>query len=113
MSTVDYKHLQHMLEAANAALVFVQGRNRERILNDRSLMYALVRAIELVSETSDSVSLSARAQLSAIPWDYVTNLAAHICHGDDINLSRVWEAVDKELPVVVDQLSQVVTVPGA
>lgn len=112
MSNADCKYLQYMLEAATAALVFVENRTQDHVINDHTILYPLVRAIELVGENAARVSASARAQFANISWDYVSDLDMSITHDETIDLNCMWEAVYEELPVVVHELSQVIVLPG-
>jgi len=48
MSPEDSIHIQHVLDALDAALGFVAERQRLDLDSDRMLAFALVRAVEIV-----------------------------------------------------------------
>ena len=48
----DAVRLRHMLDAARYALRFVQGRTRGDLDHDRQLVFALVKAIEIIGEAA-------------------------------------------------------------
>lgn len=48
----DGVRLRHMIEAAQSALTFVAGRNRADLDGDRILLFALLRAVEVVDEAA-------------------------------------------------------------
>ena len=48
MRVEDRVRLQHMIEAAQSAIQFVSGRERSELDTNRMLLFALVRAIEIV-----------------------------------------------------------------
>ncbi|HEX9733103.1 MAG TPA: HepT-like ribonuclease domain-containing protein [Thermoanaerobaculia bacterium] len=50
-----------MIESAETALEFVSGRQRADLDTDRMLLFALVRAIEVVGEAAGRISEAARA----------------------------------------------------
>ena len=52
-----------MIEAAEAAGNFVSGRIRSDLESDRMLVFALVRAIEIVGEAASRVSAPTRETL--------------------------------------------------
>ena len=60
MPPEDRIRLLHMIEAAETACGFVSGRPRSDLDADRMLVFALVRAIEIVGEAGSKVSASTR-----------------------------------------------------
>lgn len=50
MSKTDEVRLRHMLDAANQAIVFTQGRSRADLDTDTMLALAVVRLIEILGE---------------------------------------------------------------
>ncbi len=49
-------YLEDMAENIEKAQSFTQGMNREEFLRDEKTVYAVVRALEIISEASRSVS---------------------------------------------------------
>jgi uncharacterized protein with HEPN domain len=60
MPPEDRVRVLHMIEAAETALNFVSGRQRADLNSDQMLLFALVRAIEVVGEASKRGN----------PWSY-------------------------------------------
>ena len=52
MHAEDRVRLRHMVEAAESALQFIAGRQRPDLDDDRMLLFALVRAIEILGEAA-------------------------------------------------------------
>ena len=50
-----------MRDAAASALRFAQGRSREDLDRDEMLLFALVRAVEVIGEAATKVSNDGRA----------------------------------------------------
>jgi uncharacterized protein with HEPN domain len=50
MPPEDRIRIMHMIEATETALNFVTGRQRADLNSDRMLLFALVRAIEVIGE---------------------------------------------------------------
>jgi uncharacterized protein with HEPN domain len=48
MHNDDRVRLRHMIEAAESAIEFVAGRQRSDLDTDRMLLFAVVRAIEII-----------------------------------------------------------------
>lgn len=66
MSPDDVIRLRHMAEAAESALRFCQGRTRADLDTDDMLRFALTRAVEIIGEAANKVSIDARAQIPGI-----------------------------------------------
>jgi uncharacterized protein with HEPN domain len=68
MQPEDRVRLQYMLDAAQEALDFARGHNRDDLQQDRMLLLALVKCIEIIGEAAGKVSAEARADAPDIPW---------------------------------------------
>jgi len=101
----DVVRLRHMLDAANEALEFTAGKNREDLDTDRMLSRAIVRDIEIVGEAATYVSSATRDMLPRIPWPHVVGMRNRLIHGYfDVDLDRVWDTVVDDLPSLMQEL---------
>lgn len=88
-----------MIEAAEQALAFIDGRERADLDRDKMLQLALTRAVEIVGEAASQVSESGRAELPAIAWPQVIGMRNRLVHAYfDLNLSILWDTVQLALP---------------
>lgn len=98
MLVEDRVRLVHMVEAADAAIDFVAGRQRADLDTDRMLTFAVVRAIEIVGEAANHVSPGGGALLPQLPWPAIVGMRHRIVHAYfDINVDAVWKTVSEEL----------------
>ena len=74
MQPDDRVRLLHMVEAAETAAAFVAGRARADLDTDRMLLFAVVRAIEVVGEAANHVSDAGRALLPGLPWPAIVGM---------------------------------------
>ncbi len=94
-----------MLEAANEALSFVQGKTREDLYGSRLLALALTRQIEIIGEAASKVSLERRAAIPGIPWHAVTGIRHRAIHAYfDVDLEVIWSTITLYLPALVREL---------
>jgi uncharacterized protein with HEPN domain len=101
MQPDDRVRLLHMLAAAEAAIGFVAGRSRADLDSDRMLMFAVVRAIEVVGEAANHVSNDGRALIPSLPWPAIVGMRHRIVHAYfDVDPDTVWKTVIDELPVL-------------
>lgn len=57
-----------MIEAAESAVQCLAGRQRPALDEDRLLLFALVRAIEVLGEAASTISEETRATHTGMPW---------------------------------------------
>lgn len=100
--------LQHMLDAANEALSFIQGKTRPDLDKDRMLALSLVKELEIIGEAASKVSAEVRSQNSAIPWQDIGGMRNRLIHAYfDINLDVVWKTVARDLPSLKAELEKI------
>jgi uncharacterized protein with HEPN domain len=108
MRKADRVRLQHMLDAANEALSFIQGRTRSDLDNDRMLVLSLIRELEIIGEAASKISRETRSQSSAVPWQDITGMRNRLIHAYfDVDLDIVWSTVTKDLPVLKVELEKI------
>ena len=105
MPPEDRTRLLHMIDAVETALEFVSGRQREDLDDDRMLLFALVRAIEIIGEAAGQLSEVARNQAPDIPWPLIVSMRNRLIHAYfDVNHDIVWKTAKDELPALLVQL---------
>lgn len=105
----DIVRLRHMLDAAREAMAFASGKSRSDLENDRMLVLALVKDIEIIGEAAYQISPQARERLPDIPWDDIIGMRHRLVHAYfDINLDILWKTVQQDLPSLVDALERAV-----
>ena len=108
-----YKHdeirLWHMLDAAREAITFAQGRTRNDLDNNRQLVLALVKSIEIIGEAATQTTESTRRLLPEIPWEQIIGMRNRLVHVYfDVNLDILWKTVRKDLPELISLLESVI-----
>ncbi|GAA6620493.1 hypothetical protein NUACC26_063090 [Scytonema sp. NUACC26] len=67
MLKTDEVRLRHILDAANQAIAFTQGRTRADLDTDTMLALAVVRLIEILGEAAKNVSQVTKDSIPDIP----------------------------------------------
>ena len=105
MLAEDRVRLRHMIEAAEAAVQFLTGRQRIDLDEDRMLLFAVVRAIEVLGEAASQLSAETRATHADIPWRAIIGMRNRLIHAYfEINTEIVWQTVTQEIPALLPQL---------
>jgi uncharacterized protein with HEPN domain len=100
MRAEDRVRLRHMVEAAESAVQFIAGRQRTDLDEDRMLLFALVRAIEVLGEAASRMSEEMRATHTGIPWRAIIGMRNRLIHAYfEINTETAWQTVTQEIPL--------------
>ena len=99
MSDDDRVRIMHMIDAAESLGQFVAGKKRADLDTDRMLLFAIVRAIEVVGEAASRVTNETREAAPEVPWTAITGMRNRLIHGYfDIDSDVVWKTVTEEIP---------------
>lgn len=101
----DCIRVRHMIDAAEIAIRFLQEKSRDDLDDDQMLLFAVVRAIEIIGEAAGKLSDSTRSNAPSIPWPAIIAMRNRLVHGYfDIDSDIVWKTVTSELPVLLPML---------
>ena len=101
----DRVRVLHMIEAAETALRFAAERRRTDLDTDRMLLFAVVRAIEVIGEAASKVSEEVRGKSPDVPWGKIVSMRNRLIHAYfDIDRDILWKTVTDELPSLLSQL---------
>ena len=104
----DLIRIRHMLDAINEALLFVTGKTRIDLDDNRMLALAIVKELEIIGEAASKLSSGFKASQSHIPWADIVGMRNRLTHGYfDIDLDRVWDTVQEDLPALRDELQKI------
>jgi uncharacterized protein with HEPN domain len=107
MNAQDKVRLRHMLDAAQAAMSFVEGHTRNSLDRDQMFAFAIVRAIEIVGEAAARISPETQQAAPQIPWKSITGMRHKIVHDYfDIDYEVVWQTVTERLPDLIEELNK-------
>lgn len=107
MNDNDRVRLGHMLEAAEEALEFAQGRTRENLDTNRMLSLALIKDIEIIGEAASKISKDFRDSVSQIPWPVIIGMRNRLIHAYfDIDVDLLWDTITNDLPPLIVELKK-------
>ena len=109
MRPEDRIRVMHMLEAAETVATFIAGRDRLALDQDRMLLFALVRAMEIIGEAATKVSAETRQTAPAVPWRQIMAMRNRLVHAYfDIDRDILWKTATEEVPMVHALLSPMI-----
>jgi uncharacterized protein with HEPN domain len=110
MRAEDRVRVLHMIDAAESVGQFMANRPRADLDCDRMLLFAVIRAIEIIGEAAGKVSEEARLAYSDIPWNAIVGMRNRLIHGYfDIDTEIVWKTVSQEVPFLLPRLHAVIS----
>ena len=93
-----------MLEAAQAAQTFVHGKTREMLDSDLQLVFALVKAIEIIGEAVNRI-LKRDKNFEIANAQKIIGARNRIAHGyDKISDDLIWSIVINHLPKLKSEI---------
>ena len=108
----DSTYLAHMLEAIERIRRYIRRKRRARFLTETLLQDAVIRNIEIVGEAAGRLSPEFAARHPEIPWRDIVGMRHRLVHGYmKVNLSTVWEVVERDLPALEPALRALLEPP--
>ena len=105
----DGAYLLDMLLAAQDVLEFSAGLTWSEFERSRLHQSAVLKAIETIGEAAAQVSEETREAHADVPWKEIVGMRNRLVHGYfDINLERVWETVQQDVPDLIRQIEPLV-----
>ncbi len=105
MLAEDRVRVQHMVEACELIAAFIAGRVRPDLDTDLQLLYAVVRAIEVVGEAASRVSPEGRSRMVDVPWPAMIGMRNRLVHGYfDVDADIVRATATTEIPALLPRL---------
>ncbi|XGV86362.1 MAG: DUF86 domain-containing protein [Limnothrix sp. BL-A-16] len=105
----DYTRLQHMRDAAQEAITFIQGVQQLDFESNRLLVVALVKEIEIIGEAANRISPDCQSRYPEIPWRAIIGMRNRLVHAYfEIDLELVWQVVTQELPSLLPKLESAI-----
>ena len=77
----DIVRLTHMRDAAASALRFIDGKERADLDRNEMLLFAPVRAVEVIGEAAAKVSVEGRAEIPGIRWAAIVGMRNRLALG--------------------------------
>lgn len=105
----DRIYLRHVLDAVTDIMAYAQA-GEDAFLGDTMRQDAILRKLEVVGEAVKRLSPAVRDLRPDIPWKLVAGMRDQLIHhyfGVDLDL--VWNAVRRDLPLLAEAVSDLLT----
>lgn len=101
----DRIRIQHMLDAAQQAIVFIEDVDQLELVDDLKTTFALVKCIEIIGEAAGRVSDTTQAASPDVPWRIIKAMRNRLVHVYfDVDIAVLWSTVTHDLPPLIRAL---------
>jgi uncharacterized protein len=98
----DRLYLHHILRSIEA-LENIAARGIDAFVSDRILQDAALRNLQTMAESTQRLSVSAKARHPEIDWEEIRASRNRIAHGYlDLDMSEIWKTMRADLPSLRD-----------
>ncbi|MFQ4134711.1 DUF86 domain-containing protein [Nodosilinea sp. PGN35] len=106
MTDEDALYLSHIGEAIGRIEDYTQ-EGREVFLHTPLIQDAVIRNFEIIGEATKNLSDELRAENSDIRWRQIAGFRDMLIHEyARVNLSRVWNILEQDLPLLKKRVSE-------
>ena len=95
-----------MIDAAETTQRFIAGRQRGDLDGDQMLLFALVRAVEIIGEAASRVTPETRSATPTMPWASIVGTRNRLIQAYfDVDRDILWRTVTEEIAELLARLS--------
>lgn len=101
--------LLDMLNAAQDVEEFAAGLTFYQFEKSRLHQKAVLKSIEIIGEASTHITEETRLAHPEVPWKEIISMRNRLVHGYfQVDLERVWNTVQRDIPSLIHTLEQFV-----
>lgn len=105
----DDAYLLDMLLAAKEARKFSEGLTWQEFQESSLHQHAIAKALENIGEAANKISDETKHGHPEIFWDQIVALRHRIAHDYfHLDLVRIWEIVQHDVPALIEKLEPIV-----
>ena len=95
----DALYIHYIHECLLKIDAYIEGKSKENFLQDSMLQDAVIRNLQVLSESTQRLSEETKLEYSQIEWFKISGFRNILVHGYlQIDLERVWLIIVKDLP---------------
>lgn len=108
----DAEFLLDIWQSAELILSYTSDCTKDEFLRNLQLQDAVIRRLLVMAEAAKRLSEETRLSLPNVSWKEMRGMRNRLVHQyDDLNLNIVWNVVQTEIPVLIQELQSFIP-PG-
>jgi len=107
MNEVDREWLTDMLERSRLAVWILGSRNSAEVTSDKTTLYALSYAVQIIGEAATHVSQRTRSEFPGVPWTKIIGMRNRLVHGyETTQVDILVDTIRDHLPPLIKVLEE-------
>jgi uncharacterized protein with HEPN domain len=96
----DALYCNHVIETIAVIFSYTENISREDFLENKMLTDAVMRNLQILSESTQKISQKTKDKYGNIPWKDISGFRNILVHDylEGIDLNAVWNVVIRDLP---------------
>ncbi|HBL39588.1 TPA: DUF86 domain-containing protein [Candidatus Uhrbacteria bacterium] len=104
-SKSDDLYIEHILEASDQIIHYVDGLDWQDFIQDRKTHDACIRQIEIIGEAAKRLSNNCTNAVD-LPWKEITGTRDFLIHNyAEVDLRSLWTTIQEDIPVLKERLN--------
>lgn len=111
MKKIALPYLEDMLHSIEKIDLYMRDIQSSKEVFNKSTQVqdAVVRRLEIIGEATKRLHEDFKEEYDQIPWRLMSGLRDVLIHEyDQIDLEQIWEVIQKDLPLLKNQLQEIV-----
>ncbi|NJO74773.1 MAG: DUF86 domain-containing protein [Leptolyngbyaceae cyanobacterium RM1_406_9] len=101
----DLQFLLDMLQSAELIVTYTAQCSKNEFVSNVQLQDSVIRRLLVIAEAARRVSEATQQALPNISWQEINGMRNRLVHEyDDVNLNIVWDVVQFEIPLLIEEL---------
>ncbi len=98
-------YIDDIRDSIEAIKRYTAGLSKEDFFNSTEKQDAVYRRLEVIGEAANRLPDEFRNQYSTVPWNKIVGMRNVLIHEYDyIDLDRVWETLQKDIPMLEEYI---------
>jgi len=109
MKRTNKHNFRDILTYAKFSLSFVDNMDYKSFVIDTKSVFAVIRTLEVIGESSNRVSDEVKLKYPELPWHKMRGLRNRIVHNyDNIDYMIIWNVLKNEIPKLIEQVEAII-----
>ncbi|PDW04818.1 HepT-like ribonuclease domain-containing protein [Candidatus Viridilinea mediisalina] len=98
---LNSKYIEDILSAMDKVQSFIQHFDEIQFYKDDKTVFAVIRALEIIGESTKRIPTSLRLMYPSVPWRAMAGMRDKLIHDyTHVDLTVVWKTATEDIPLI-------------